>query len=358
MTAKISCPTSWLVGSHISGAAFSNIIRSIREQGGKVESPDHVLQLSQLAAIHNPRFNGSVAVVGPGEEDLPRTRAELTTIRTPSNPANVHLLWDSPLEFKQPDVVASEALALGAHDAAVQAPAVFVPPVDGHGVQVIAALPGTNVPAITAGLPPPPVNQVVYQPDQARGEVGTFRPALVQEDAQNMPKAAVVEIPDLDMATRRAMARPKAHAPALPRSHIEAVLDDGTALSTGFRPLRAGQLELPPADQHVMIMAPPSAQETEARQAIERETEARRQVAEWLERNNDPAVPGHEAAHRTIAFHDQRIADAIRTVAELRTARMAAARALPRQDLPVPVGPPEAQGPVIRDLGDFMPGIF
>ena len=344
MTARMSCPTSWLVGSHISGAAFSNIIRSIREQGGRVESPDHQLQLSQLAAIHDPWFNGSVYL----DEEARERRAELRVVRTPSNAANVHLIWDSPLEFKAPDVVSTEALALGAHDRAVQAPAIFVPPMEGHGAQVVAALPGSNNPAIAAGLPPLPFNQAVYQPDQARGQVANFRPALVDEAAQDMPAAPVIELVDLDMETRRARAVPKARAPGIPQGVIDRALSDPTALSAGHRPFTGQQqAALGAPEAAVLIMAPPSALEQDLRAQIVRETDSRQALVNWLETATSSAAPGREAAHRAISHHDQRIGALVSQLDERRNARVAAAR---MADRPVPVGMPEVRGPLIEEV--------
>ena len=50
---RMSVPASWVVGSHISGQACPEIIRIIRDSGGRVEGPDQGMQLGQLAAIHD-----------------------------------------------------------------------------------------------------------------------------------------------------------------------------------------------------------------------------------------------------------------------------------------------------------------
>ena len=343
MTARMSCPTSWLVGSHISGAAFSNIIRSIREQGGRVESPDRQLQLSQLAAVHDPWFRGSVYL----DDEERERRAEMRVVRTPSNAANVHLIWDSPLEFRPPDVVSTEALALGAHDTAVQAPAVFVPPMEGHGAQVVAALPGAANPAIAAGLPPLPVNQAVYQPDQARGQMD-FRPAVVDDQAQPMPAAPVVEILDLDLATRRARAVPKARAPGIPQGAIDRALADPTALSAGFRPFAQQHVAIQGPGSPVIIMAPPSGREQDLRAQIARETDARQTLVQWLdERPFEETHPGRAAAERAIHGHDQTIGALVRELEELRGARIAAAVAAP-----VRGRTPELAGPLIEEVAN------
>ena len=309
-----------------------------------MESPDHQLQLSQLAAVHDPWFNGSVYL----DEEERDKRAELRVVRTPSNAANVHLIWDSPLEFKAPDVVSTEALALGAHDTAVQAPAIFVPPMEGQGAQVVAALPGSNNPAIAAGLPPLPVNQAVYQPDQARGRVANFRPALVDETAHDMPPAPVIELVDLDMETRRARAVPKARAPGIPQDAIDRALTDPTALSVGHRLFTAhSNAALQGPEMPVIIMAPPSALEQDLRAQVVRETESRQALVNWLDAAADSAGPGRDAAHRAISHHDQRIGALVGQLDDLRNTRVGAARSLAG---PTPVGRPEARGPLIEEV--------
>ena len=62
----------------------------------------------------------------------------------------------------------------------VSAPAVFLPPQDGIGVQVVAAAPGGVNAQQAMILPPLSVDRAVFQPDQARA-AGEYRPVLVDE---------------------------------------------------------------------------------------------------------------------------------------------------------------------------------
>ena len=75
----MSFPASWIVGSHISGQACPEIIRIIRQSGGRVEGPDQGMQLGQLAAIHEAWFEDSVRE--SEEADDPRDQLIVTRIK-------------------------------------------------------------------------------------------------------------------------------------------------------------------------------------------------------------------------------------------------------------------------------------
>merc|ERR1711951_30461 len=64
---RMSAPPTWLVASHISGPALLNAIKSIRDQGGRIEGPQQVVHFSQLAEIHRSWFDNSVA---PSTEEV------------------------------------------------------------------------------------------------------------------------------------------------------------------------------------------------------------------------------------------------------------------------------------------------
>ena len=114
------------------------------------------MQLSQLRSVHANWFTASVA---PHTAD---PRATNKFIRC-ADPSTVHVIWDSQLQFKAADVVSREALALGAHNATVSAPAVFLPPANGVGVQVVAAAPGQVDARQGALLPPMLADQAIYR---------------------------------------------------------------------------------------------------------------------------------------------------------------------------------------------------
>ena len=308
---RCSCPNTWLIGAHISGGQFATIIKAIRDQGGQIESPDHALQLSQLAAMHDSWFNGSTKQ----ESDEGDPPALKTLIPVPSNPANVHIVWDAQLEFKGADVVAAEALAIAGHDPTVQAPAIFLPPSDGVGAQVIAAPEGANNPVLAVDLPPLMVQQAraqqaIFQPDQARGvEQLQALPATVDLTA-NVP-AVVEDVPVLELTIeqRRAQARPKARAPAIPQAIIQAAIRDPTQLSVGSVPRTR--------DQRTRAIDSSSALERELAEQLSRENDARQTLAVWAESQDQGAV-GVREAHIMISRHDIKISGLINQLMEMR----------------------------------------
>jgi hypothetical protein len=49
---RMDVPCSWITISHISGSACPDLIKTARAAGARVESPDQILQFSQLAKLH------------------------------------------------------------------------------------------------------------------------------------------------------------------------------------------------------------------------------------------------------------------------------------------------------------------
>jgi hypothetical protein len=325
-TARQSVPSSWLVGSHISGAAFSQIVTAIRTQKGRVESPDQQLQLSQLSAIHEVWFAKSVAQTGEEPKKIK------VRIATPSAQENVHLIFESQLKFMPADVVAKDALALGAHDEAISAPAVFLPPSEGSGVQVIAAAPSMVDGARGAVLPPLAIQNAVFQPDLARGVES--QPIWVDNSTPlpaNAPELQVVDIAPTPMDLRRAIAaKPKARAPMIPLEAIQNALDPN-ALSVGCRPRKADE-------QQRLVVVPPACQrELTAQQDLDNVLLNRKSLVDWIELN--PNHVGLATTEQMICDHDIRIAELVAQIDQLRHNRRSRAFASvgfppPRPPLP------------------------
>jgi hypothetical protein len=263
---RLSVPSSWLVCSHISGGSFANVIGMVRQQGGRIEAPDHVLQLSQLAAIHHPWFDFSVQE--PGDDIENGDTAIRAVVRTPANPGvNVHVVIDSRLNYQAASVVSREALALAAHDMAVSAPAVFLPPSSGMGSQVVAAPQGADNPAIAAGLPPLMISNIQYQPERARGHAAAdpdYIELIENRNAAQAHEPVPLVRPSLD---DRRQAFAKAKAPALPLviQQARALGYDPTSLSAGTTGIRS---VVPMEVAGIRYLAPPTAREMELRRQL------------------------------------------------------------------------------------------
>ena len=314
-TARSSVPNSWVVASHVSGPAFTRIVEQIRTQNGRVEGPDQQMQLGQLRSLHANWFSGSVA------SQADRPRAVKKVIRCPASAQNVHLIWDSQLQFHAADVVSREALAIGGHDETVSAPAIFLPPQDGIGVQVVAAAPGSHNALQAALLPPLPADRAVFQPDNAR-VLGDHRPVLVNVEMDPVDRPVAVPpapIATMDLSARRAQAKPKARAPGIPEYAIQAALDPN-ALSVGHRPLQdriGGALEFP-----VVVIPPPEKEELDLLAELEFENESHRTLSAWIDQN--PNSPGLENSNRQLLVHQNRIGELFGRINDFKAARQEA----------------------------------
>ena len=104
-------PPSWLVVSRVSGPTMSRETTWCRERGSRVEGPDQVMQLAQLASIHAHWTAGVEAA------DLSETGPRVGAIEVASHVDNVHLTCESPLFRAAKCIVPANALAMQAHDA-------------------------------------------------------------------------------------------------------------------------------------------------------------------------------------------------------------------------------------------------
>ena len=193
-SSRLVVPSTWFVCSHISGVGLNNLLTEGRKIGGHVEAPDQAMQYSQLAALHDPWFRGSVGD-GPAHAQMPTVRRSV--VRTPASPANVHVVLDSMLVFSEPHVVPKDALALACHDSAVQLRPLFLAPCDGQAAQVVVAEPReANDPARAALLPPLPHAAIAFQPEQAVNGgffAKDYKPALVTFDDKASAITAVAK---------------------------------------------------------------------------------------------------------------------------------------------------------------------
>ena len=165
---RSSIPESWVVGSHISGSLCPELAKQIRAGGGRVEGPDQGMQLGQLQTLRSDWFGGSVVIEDRSTIENMVTRHQ---IRVSSNEHNLHLIFNSPLLFVPAEVVKLEALALADHDEQDARPALFLPPAEGVGVQVVAAPTGSNDPLRAIALPPLLAGSLSYQPIEAQFEI-------------------------------------------------------------------------------------------------------------------------------------------------------------------------------------------
>ena len=132
---QLVCPPTWLVCSRVPGQVLASNAAWCRKNHARVECPDQVLQLSQLAGIHS---HWSASIEGGQLSEVgPRVGA----VAVESNANNWHLTCESPL-FQAPQVtVPKESLALQAHDLDQEVESVNMPPITGGpAVQAMRSL--------------------------------------------------------------------------------------------------------------------------------------------------------------------------------------------------------------------------
>ena len=131
---QMSVPPTYMVVSRVSGVMLVNNADWCRHRKARIEGPDQIMQMSQLAGIH---AHWTSAIEAASVED---TGPRIGAIEVGSHPQNLHLTCEAPL-LKAPKVtVPKEAIALQYHDPATEREAMIVPPVtDGPSVIPIAA---------------------------------------------------------------------------------------------------------------------------------------------------------------------------------------------------------------------------
>ena len=138
-----SVPPTWLVVSRVSGPTLIKNAAWCRDHYARIESPDQILHLSQLASVH---AHWTVSVEAAEEEE---TDPRISAVAVDSNPKNMHLISEAPLFRKDKVIVAREALAVQAHDAREEVKSAVLPPIaGGPAVQPVGVI-NTQVRALT-----------------------------------------------------------------------------------------------------------------------------------------------------------------------------------------------------------------
>ncbi|CAK9106644.1 Tristetraprolin [Durusdinium trenchii] len=127
----LSVPATWLVVSRVSAPTLVKNARWCREHFARVEGPDQVMQLSQIAGIH---AHWTAEVVA---ESIEQTGPRIGAVDVSSRADNLHLTCESPLFRSEKKVVPKESIALQYHDPATERAAMILPPT--MGTPAIAA---------------------------------------------------------------------------------------------------------------------------------------------------------------------------------------------------------------------------
>ena len=121
----LAVPATWLVVSRVSGPTLVKNARWCRDHYARVEGPDQVMQLSQIAGIH---AHWTAGVIADSIED---TGPRIGAVDVSSHADNLHLTCESPLFKAEKKIVAREAIALQYHDPATERAAMILPPAAG-----------------------------------------------------------------------------------------------------------------------------------------------------------------------------------------------------------------------------------
>ena len=122
---SVTVPSTWLVVSRFSGPTLIRNAEWCRRHMARIEGPDQVMQLSQLAGIH---AHWTAAIEAKEIRDVgPRVGA----IAVDSHEQNFHLTCESPLFKQEKAIVPREALALQFHNPELERATMILPPVTG-----------------------------------------------------------------------------------------------------------------------------------------------------------------------------------------------------------------------------------
>ena len=124
----LAVPSTWLVVSRVSGPTLIRNAKWCREKYGRIEGPDQVMQLSQLAGIH-AHWTATVEA-----SSIEETGPRIGSVSVPSHQSNLHLTCESPLLGMEKKIVPKEAIALQYHDRETEEATMILPPVDGAPV--------------------------------------------------------------------------------------------------------------------------------------------------------------------------------------------------------------------------------
>ena len=102
--ARTSVPATWLTVSHISGPTLIQTISRCRDQQARVEGPEQTEQFARLAAAHKGWWHDA-ATLDPAKVGV------LVTFVAGLDAGNFHVQAESKLFVREPEIVATRALA-------------------------------------------------------------------------------------------------------------------------------------------------------------------------------------------------------------------------------------------------------
>ena len=218
---QVVVPSTWLVVSRVSGPTLIKNARWCREHHARVEGPDQTMQLSQLAGIH-AHWTASIEA-----ESVDDTGPRVSAVAVDSHPANYHLTCESPLFRAAKSLVPTDALALQAHNVALEQETIVLPPVTGGPSVVprssvaapLQALAGPSAPALVVA-PNVQAEVSMTEPGQAPasgamgGSVHVQRRSFEARQQERISVAAVTPQTFLDQVYQAVPGRPVSFGPA------------------------------------------------------------------------------------------------------------------------------------------------
>ncbi|CAE7942400.1 unnamed protein product, partial [Symbiodinium necroappetens] len=129
---RTSVPTTWLTVSHISGPTLIQTISRCRDQRARVEGPEQTEQFAQLAAAHQGWWHDA-ATLDPSQVGV------RVTFVAGLDAGNFHVQTESKLFVRDPEVVATKALAEMSHDGGAIAAVPRGPPALAQSAWSVAA---------------------------------------------------------------------------------------------------------------------------------------------------------------------------------------------------------------------------
>ena len=209
----LAVPSTWLVVSRVSGPTLIRNAKWCREHFGRIEGPDQVMQLSQLAGIH-AHWTATVEA-----SSIEETGPRIGSVSVPSNQSNLHLTCESPLLGMEKKIVPKEAIALQYHDRETEVATMILPPVGGAPVvrplsQVPEALKSLTGPRAAPNLAVTNVNQ---------SEISLTTPGVAPPRSSSEGKAIFAPRRSLEQRQNEALAHAAVTPEAFCRQVQEAV---------------------------------------------------------------------------------------------------------------------------------------
>ena len=147
---NITVPSTWMVISRLPGPTLVQNAKWCRQTGARVEGPDQVMQLSQIAGIHAHWTAATEA------RDISEVGPRVGAVDVSSHESNFHLVCEAPLFKMDKALVPKSAIALQYHDIEEEEPAMLLPPIAGGPAAIpVAQAPG-NMKALVGPQVVPP----------------------------------------------------------------------------------------------------------------------------------------------------------------------------------------------------------